>query len=97
MNLFAYQISIGIVLPCKEKLQTVAPLGSGMVITKIVSPCPVWCVTIISAHGRLRQEDYEFKATLGYIDPKQTYQNHLSSPALRTVGGHVWLWPRSVS
>jgi hypothetical protein len=34
----------------------------------IIQEPRLWCMFVISALGRLRQEDFEFKASLGYIE-----------------------------
>jgi hypothetical protein len=35
-----------------------------------------WCTPVIPAFGRLRQEDYEFKAGLGYIAISRAAELH---------------------
>jgi hypothetical protein len=35
-----------------------------------------WCTTVIPALGRLRQEDLEFKASLGYIQKQLVFETY---------------------
>jgi hypothetical protein len=40
--------------------------GRGANYVKCLAGCMCWCTSVISVLGRLRQEDLEFKASVGY-------------------------------
>jgi hypothetical protein len=48
-----------------------------------------WCTPVITALGRLRQDDLEFKARLGYIKRRET----ISKNKNKKTCGCRWLMP----
>jgi hypothetical protein len=71
-------------IPTKKLLSKVAFLFLGYVQNKKNSWAR-WCTPIIPALGRLRQEDHEFKASLGYTQKPCLKKRKKPTYALSTI------------